>query len=530
MLKIVRIKRARLLAIIFMLFSLAGLYGQESQESPEPKLYQIEDVRFHSEGITTKLALAQYLDIEIGMKFSSRADLESYLTGKERLLLDNRVFTPDSRVLYEIAPEGDPRSVTVIVETRDTWTALAVPFFKYDSTDGFSLALRYKDFNFLGTLNPLNVSVDQYFRSPETDVGASFAIYPKMLGNDWSYSLSGDVTYTPADGFGVYDFATSLSSTYRFPEKDSPWSFTPSLAYNYWKSYSEHLAVLSNTLAYSFYELFNWTASAKTSFSYDYISSPNPTWTNTLSLSTSIPVANLSSRALLSFAPSASAYYTFAIPSFGPSDSGISLGSSFGYSAVDWRGNFREGSAVSLSESYTYHLYKPSPTREYDLLLSLNASAFAQFHNIVGIDFRFTSQWNAAWTLLGDTANASNIDWGAYVRGRKDTIYGDVAFIANLQFPINFAQGRFFTWPKLEAEVFAIPFIDAGYVRTSPGSPLWQLTDAIFCGGLDMVVFPVAARAYTYRLSVGYNLLDYIQTRALSLSQLEVWLGIGLHF
>ena len=116
------------------------------------------------------------------------------------------------------------------------------------------------------------------------------------------------------------------------------------------------------------------------------------------------------------------------------------------------------------------------------------------------------------------------------MRGRKDTIYGDVAFIANLQFPINFAQGRFFTWPKLEAEVFAIPFIDAGYVRTSPSSPLWQLTDAIFCGGLDMVVFPVAARAYTYRLSVGYNLLDYIQTRALSLNQLEVWLGIGLHF
>jgi hypothetical protein len=503
---------------------------QQGENSQAPKFYQIEKVIFHIQGITLKPALAQYLDIEIGTKFTSKADLESYITGKERLLRDNRVFDLGSQIVYEIAPEGDPRFVKVFVQTKDSWTALAVPFPKYSSTYGLSLALRYKDFNFLGTLNPLNVSLDHYFLNNETDIGASFAIYPRMLGSFWNYSLSGDLTYTPTDGLYIYDFATALSSVYRFPRPDSPWSFTPSFSYNYWKIYTEHLAVATNTLAYSFYAFLNWTASATTNYTYEYITYPINTWMNSLGISTSVPVANLTSKALLTLNPSASVFYTFAIPTFGPSDAGFTLGSSFGYSAIDWIGNFRQGSAISLSTSYTDHLYKPSPTRAYDLLFNLNASAFAQFHNLIGVDFRLTGQWNASWTNLGDTTYSTNIDWGTYVRGIKDTLYGDIALIANLQFPINFAQGKFFNWSKMDAEVFLIPFVDAGYVRTSPSHPLWQISDAIFCGGMDMVVFPEYARAYTYRLSVGYNFLDLIQTKAFNLDKLEIWLGIGLHF
>ncbi len=49
---------------------------------------------------------------------------------------------------------------------------LAVPLLKYSSSDGISLALRYKDFNFLGTLEPLSISLDYYAQTGEAEAAA----------------------------------------------------------------------------------------------------------------------------------------------------------------------------------------------------------------------------------------------------------------------------------------------------------------------------------------------------------------------
>ena len=50
------------------------------------------------------------------------------------------------------------------------------------------------------------------------------------------------------------------------------------------------------------------------------------------------------------------------------------------------------------------------------------------------------------------------------------------------------------------------------------------------CAGADIVVFPLKARAFSYRLSAGYDLLDLLETKDIKLSGLELWLGLGLHF
>jgi len=115
---------------------------------------------------------------------------------------------------------------------------------------------------------------------------------------------------------------------------------------------------------------------------------------------------------------------------------------------------FRSGGSFSIAETSTYYVIQPSPSHFYDLLADLNASFFTSFNNLIGIDFRFVSRWNAAWSLSGDTTNKTAIEWGGYLRGVPDSLYGDVAMVTNLQFPINFAQGKFFQWSKLEAEVF----------------------------------------------------------------------------
>jgi hypothetical protein len=193
---------------------------------------------------------------------------------------------------------------------------------------------------------------------------------------------------------------------------------------------------------------------------------------------------------------------------------------------VDLEGNFRKGYSAAISATYGYHFLE-APGDEHDLSFSLDASAFMSLRNIAGLNFRATGRWFADWTLWGQS---SSYDWWDLVRGKSGPGYGDAGLIVNAELPVNFAQGLFFDSPTFEAEVHLNFFVDAGYVRADPSLPLLDDANKVFCGGVDAIVYPAKARAFTYRLSVGYDLNDYLQSRDLKTELLEIWLGLGLHF
>jgi hypothetical protein len=164
-----------------------------------------------------------------------------------------------------------------------------------------------------------------------------------------------------------------------------------------------------------------------------------------------------------------------------------------------------------------------------DLLLSTELSAFYSWFNLLGIDFRVLGRWDAGWSLYDDMSYYDDLDASDYLRGVRGPKYGDIAAIVSLQIPVNFAQGKFFQWEAMEAEIFLIPFFDLGYVRTNPAKPIWSMDNLLMGGGLDIVIFPEYARSFTYRLSLGYNVSNFLDTKALDWSDTEIWLGIGLH-
>lgn len=518
-----------LFAAFFLAFAVSGktLYAQERQEGR----CIIAGVEYSIHGRTSTYALAKLLDITIGKEFGTFEDLRIYIIEKERILKDNRVFAESSHI--EIEPDSpmhaasEPVPVHIHVYAEDTWTALFVPIPKFNQADGLSLALRYKDFNFLGTLNPITASLDYYVITQTVDVGTEFDIYPVLLGNNWSAALSAYLRYKPDEGVHFHDSSASLSSTYALNNR---WSLTPSFSYQYIDANKEHIAHAIQTVNYTFGRTLDWNTGLQTGYQFDSTAAVPHQWTGNAYLNAYFPLFTMPSQAQFGLTTSATLFGSVDLASLKPYDAGLGSTLSLGYSAVDWRGNFRRGSFLRLSETSNWYVLRPTASRPWDLLVDVSASFFTSFKNLVGLDFRALSRWNAGWTLTGDTSYKTSMNWGEYLRGISATLYGDIAAIINLQFPVNFAQGRFFHWSKLEAEVFLIPFVDAGYVRPSPDVALWRASDFYMAAGADMVVFPLYARSFTYRLSVGYNVLDMIRNNRVSIHAAEVWLGIGLHF
>lgn len=520
-----RYRTARVLALVlFLLFSLVSAIAQNSPGTAVT--YRIAEVDYRISGLTLQPFLEEYLDIKIGSTFPNVGALQSYVDSLHRSVLNNRIFTESSSVAFELIGEDDPQNVRIIVTTFNSWSALAVPLVKYSNSEGLSFAIRYKDFNFLGTMEPLGLNLDYYVETGEAEAAANFTLYAKALNARWALAVAGDLLYKPDAGVRP-NGSLSLSSSYRFGALGQNWHVNPLLSYLYERDYLRHTFSGGLATGFGFHAGLDWSFSANTYLKDQYATSHYPYMTNGMGVSTSIQLADMPYFGALTLAPSAGLFGTFGFEAGTYTDAGVSLDAGLSFGRVDLVRNMRKGVAAGLSASFAKHFILPLPTDAYDFTLSAQTSAFTVFNPALGFDFRLFGQWLATWTLLGEN---SSFDWGAYVRGIKDSRYGDLGFVANMQVPINFAQGLFFGSERLDAEVFLIPFIDAGYVRSSPGSAFSVKDDAIFCAGLDIVIFPEYARAFTYRLSLGYDMMDYLETRDFEANKIEAWLGLGLHF
>jgi len=504
----------------------ATLPAAAQDTSPPAPVYRIAEVDYRISGLTLKPFLEEYLDIKVDATFPDRSSLEGYVDSLHRAVLNNRVFTEKSAVTYEVIGEEVPHPVRIVVTTFNSWSALAVPLLKYSSSDGISLALRYKDFNFLGTLEPLSLSLDYYVQTGEAEVAAYFNTYFNALKARWIFAVAEDLLYVPDSGV-IPDGTVSLSSSYRFTALGQNWYIKPLLSHLYERDYLRQTLKGGFSTGFDFHSGLDWSFSVYTYLNDEYVTSHYPYMTNGLGISTTVPLASLPFFGPLALAPSAGVFGTFGIEAGAYTDAGYSLGAGISFGRVDLVRNMRKGGSASFSVSYANHLIAPLPTDAFDLTLSAQVTAFTVFGPAVGFDFRLLGYWFGTWTYLGENPS---FDWEEYIRGVKETRYGDIGAIANIQFPINFAQGRFFGVERLESEVFVIPFVDVGYIRREPDAEFPTVDDIVFCAGMDIAIFPEYARAFTYRLSLGYDIMDYLATRDFSLKGIEVWLGIGLHF
>lgn len=493
---------ARVLAALACLLLIP--VGALAQASGTPAHgYIIESASFESVGRTRPYFLERAAGIEVGRAFADRASLDAYVADRRQVLLNERVLeSVEIEVMELAADEGAPVPVALAVRTVDTWNIVALPYFKYDSNTGLLLSARARDYDFLGTMEPLRVNFDYTVDTTgEAAWGGDFdfTIPFEGFGLDWIWSFDGLVSI-PEDGIPDLSFSTGIGIELPTAIGAVALSAAQGVRVNGRDSAGE----LYNDRVYL---------------------------TETVGASYALPLVTLPVLGRLSWTPAASfaARWDFD----GLSEEALmgpvaTLSHSLSAGRVDWIGDFRRGAVVSVGNSNAWNFHTGAWTR--GLTLSAAAHRDGSWYGLSGRLSGFLN-FDGTDTSAGDP-----------VRGvLNDRIDADAALFLNLDLPvrvIRFAPAEWFgvSWMRFfHFDQHWSPFLDVAFAVLD-GMPL-SADSFWYGGGLELVTFPKIMRSFYVRISVGFDLATVAATGSLTepspgdgRSPYELFFGLGHHY
>jgi hypothetical protein len=505
--------------------------------------YVIRSVDFQIQGRTWDFILMTLIDPYqrmLGSSLPDKASLDAFVADKTRLLLSRRVLASVTPSYEATAAPGGGYDVALHFATTDSWNIIGLPYAKYDSNDGLLLSLRGRDYDFMGSAQPLELNLN-YQKSP---IGVSsygwqfdFTAPFRAHGAIWDLSFVEDGQLWTD---GTTSSIASAAITYNLPGLGFPASVTASQSYSYEGNAPEFDQD-------SWYLGESASATAKIPLS----GSLGPRLGVDLGPLTYIPTIKVN----YAWKPGATlGYYgngtaptvldttaAQALQNFpeyygrGGVLSTVSNGLALG--RVDWAGNMREGLSISLTSREAYNA-------QWDDLISdliIDAELFAQWNGKVGVAARLYG----IGRLSGNFPEDDLTMLGQYMRGIIDKrISGVQAVVFNGNLPVklfDFPTHTFIKTHALDFELQAQPFLDLGLVRPDFSSSfssdwLW------YSGGLELLVYPLGLRSFTIRASAGWDLKNILATRSLTAmtpptalaptgySPYEIYLGLDLLF
>ncbi len=477
-----------------------SLNAQDKPVASDGKSYVIENVSYEIEGRTWEYALDLKLDIRRGMTFAGKQELESYLADKQQVLMNQRVIAAGS-VTYSEKPRPDGSiGVQVLVKSEDTWNFVVLPYAKYDSNDGLLLALRGRDFNFLGSMQTLELDLDYTFNLGNSDPkkelkqALNFEVPFKLLDRNWRFGIEEELSFDTqsddldfklkesvaidflrAEGFEKEYWTLKFSQGYYFNGNDDDYGDT--LYHESRVSFGTNFEL---PLMFGKYSIFKYAPGVFTQVKYR-------------------PGRELSEDRR-----------------------GFEAGFAHGVTAsrIDWIGDYRDGASVSLTNTNTYNFERT----DWEKLVEWEFIGHKAF-SWCGLSGRFKGFYDFD-KELGDN---STDDVGSAIRGvLDDRLRGDRGIFVNADFLVSM-----WTW-FLEKwfEVQAGPFLDVGYVH--PKNASFSKDDIWYGGGIQVIVFPKFARSLYIRASLGFDLQAVYENKRLTgnsprdgESVHEIFIGLG---
>jgi hypothetical protein len=131
------------------------------------------------------------------------------------------------------------------------------------------------------------------------------------------------------------------------------------------------------------------------------------------------------------------------------------------------------------------------------------------------------------------------------LRGIKDKTEVGSAFTLNLDLPIRLFRTNwraFAAWATgnevkpgtsfFDFELQVAPFVDIGFIHDKKTDRWYNPSDALFSGGIEILVFPLRMRSIQVRISAGQNLRELVKSpeNLLKLGNYDLFLGVGLHY
>ncbi|MCX7656545.1 MAG: hypothetical protein N2Z76_08485 [Treponemataceae bacterium] len=500
-----------------ILLSLIGetpyLFAQVQQTKTEP-IYYIRHISFYREGISQPYALRNAAELTEGETLIGKDSLEQYIQEKKQLLLNQRALA-SVRVEYTLA-EADPDGripVDLNIYTKDTWNIIALPYFKYDSNTGLELSAKARDYNFLGTLQPLKIDLGYTIdREPLEELdfkqGTLFieldSNFPfKAFDLDWNLDSDHSFGYTYQYGF-EYKTTTGLGVSF-------PVGFTILTV----KAYQGFYVNEENSDDYKATE-------GERFADYWYLS-------NWLETSWEIPTGfKINGLGKLTYTPSARLQYNYrpggeiGQQRIGPTGS-FSHTLSFG--RTDWIGNFRRGLEVSFANNNTYNFYKKNWSKDITATIMGHYPVFSWLglsSRLYGAYYVDDPNTSGAQPIRGILASSVTAQYGVYL---------NTNFFFRL---IRFVPSEWFgkKWMALfDFEQQWSPFFDMALVKDPVHGREFSLQQAITTAGLEVVTYPYFMRSFYVRISVGFDIQEALRIRGFpSGDYRSVFIGIGHHY
>lgn len=526
--------------------------GTEAPESADSAtIFYIKDIAFEIQGRSRPFALMYHGEFKKGEQLEGEAALDGYIKNKTQLLINQRVLDAAEIEHTRGGPEADGRvPVYLLVKVVDTWNAIIVPDPRYDSNSGWQLILKTRDYNFLGTMNPLRIDLGYIHKEGDSQIGPPQDVFKFEIDSDtpfeafglkWNLNFDHLFSYTlaAAEGFLSYKNTTGLSVEFPIKTTKLTVGFDQSSILNE-ENPARYQAEYGNAAPF-------------------YMSSkPYGSWEIPLGL-------KVSRFGELAYTPEVSGNLSYRAGEgidFWRKGPSITLSHSLGFGQVNWIGNYRNGLEASLGNINTYNWYREGWENDYGISVTWHR-ILAEFLGVSGrFQFRqwFFDEAFAAPQYPDHTQIGNNL------RGIVDSSvivkHGGFMFALNLDFPLRVLHfvpsewlytGKLHEWLQdkklirlLDFDLHISPFIDTALVRGSkaawgdageveendasfipfiPFSPKGMLTGI----GLELVVFPAFMRSVYLRASVGYNLNKFLETRNLPLWD-ELFIGFGHHY
>ena len=483
------------LAAIFLLVTAHGLFAQPRES------YEIIAIEYDIEGITQQDALKNNHSLKTGTLFPDEAALIDAVNTVRQELINLRKFeTVVVSYTTKLRP-AQPTAVTVQIETVDTSNIVILPYFKYDSNSGLTLAARFRDYNFIGTLETLYLDLDYEINNdgPDAIIVAPSLILPfRAAGFDWTWQFDAEASYKLGSSFSG-NIGTALGIS--LPIETTQWKLT----------YAQDIDFGRNNTDYFLTSELSFGSSLSTGL--QGILATNITYDPEIS-------TNIKYR------------FDDMLPN---SISGVNVEFSHGLSTgrIDWLGNFRNGLIVQLDNEWVFNTHTVLLSPE----ISASATGFLALP-----PFGLSARIGVFYNLPNIPSGTHNIktDVGALVRGiRNDAMQGNVGFYASTDIGLSpfviprEVMGLILPGVGLligPVEAHGSIFFDFA-VATDTNSMFVSRRDVRYAIGIEGIGYPLDTRSLSVRLSIGIDPVIVAENDTLfSGENPEIFFGLGHHY
>jgi hypothetical protein len=484
----------------------------------EKSIFIINSFNYNVKGRSLPFILNTKTELKKGEEITGKTNLNKFIKDKRQLLVNERVLKDDVRIEYiigEINQDGKyPVDLEIYVE--DTFNIIALPYPKYSSNSGLEVTIKARDYNFLGSMQPLRVDIGYkyneyghtYFKLM-LDSGLPF----QAFGLNWFFDFDNYFEYRP-------DFAEPFYYKNR-------------------SAISVDIPIKHTTLNMGFAESFYWNDENADADKPTYgeiqeggFLSSNP------SISWRIPTGlEIGEYGELTYAPSVSSVINHALSSTSLASNRIGpflyFSHSLYFGRINWIGNFRQGISFDISNSYSYDIHnKKNNLNPWGYSYSITAKGhFIFVEDLFGLSTRLTHRhWIKTYSESA----------GDVLRGVFDKdVTAEYILALNLDLQVRALRIKPYEWfPNsklmriLGFDVHLNPVLDAAWYKPSLEDASFEYKYLLFGAGFEFIVYPHRFRSMFFRISAGWDITDITKKTPtdLFLNYYEIFLGMELFY